>query len=367
MARLDTLKAINSPELGFPTGSPITNVLSDMSGIFNSIDDKTAPEDLSQRLSDPSSKAGATIYIVDSIDKSEVKAITNKFFLTGFSLSRQEKAQLIETFGASSISFFDDSIKIYNLIGSAVDYPTERNPYRGMQQSSLIQLYDTELRGTQLVKKGNIAIMRVMNHTIFGYPLNLRVQYSASADKIASFYMSWVVTKHKLSTLDITEQDLKRNYIPGVSANDSPEKTAIRENINSFFAAYKKNLIINFDSNDRTQTDSVTKFVVTDYIVAFMGKSPTRLNDALLLKAGTTEVLEELKSEIQGNIKSMVSYLQSANLGAFISLLSDRQLSDIDNQVDNMFTNADALYAVGSFLETIKAIHAKLFMTKLFL
>lgn len=152
---------------------------------------KQAPEALAEHLNSSSSQEGATLMVVDTDDKSKISHITNKFYLSNFSMQFREKAQLVETFGASSVSFFDDSIKVYNFSGQAIDYPSDSHaPYESMQQSSLIQLYNKHMRGTLLVKNNQIAVLKVMNHLIYGYPLNMTSRYSASQDKIANFSMS---------------------------------------------------------------------------------------------------------------------------------------------------------------------------------
>ena len=65
------------------------------------------------------------------------------------------------------------------------------------------------MRGTRLVEHGNIAILKILNHTVYGYPLNLQVQYQAQLDKMANFTMSWLVSEHTLGLNGVvTESDL---------------------------------------------------------------------------------------------------------------------------------------------------------------
>lgn len=76
-------------------------------------------------------------------------------------------------------------------------------------------MYNNTLRGTALVESNQIAVIKVMNHTVFGYPLVLQVNYDQGSDKYASFSLSWVVTKHLLGVPGIvTENQLKSNYSP---------------------------------------------------------------------------------------------------------------------------------------------------------
>lgn len=152
---------------------------------------KEAPQALAEELDQSQSQSGATILVVDNDDRSNIKHITNKFVLGSMSIQRQEKAQLVETLGTSSVSFFGDSVKVYTFSGQAVDYPSGTStPHESMHQSSLLRLYDNHLRGTKLVKTNKIGVLKVMNHLIYGYPMNLNSQYQAGQDKIASFRMS---------------------------------------------------------------------------------------------------------------------------------------------------------------------------------
>ena len=74
------------------------------------------------------------------------------------------------------------------------------------------------MRGTRLVENGNIAILKILNHTVYGYPLNLQVQYQAQLDKMANFTMSWLVSEHTLDMHGIvTEDDLTAMHTFGTT------------------------------------------------------------------------------------------------------------------------------------------------------
>ena len=160
--------------------------------------EKASPTNLAQELNSGDNAAGATIMIQTKEDTGagppEFIKISNGFFLNGFQYSFKEKAQVIETFGSSFVSFFGDSVKVYSFTGNAIDYPstgkTSAQKAITMQQSSLTDLYQNHLRGSLLVEKGHIAVMKVLNHSIYGYPISMTVNYSANADKISSFNMS---------------------------------------------------------------------------------------------------------------------------------------------------------------------------------
>lgn len=152
--------------------------------------EKRMPNDLAEEINFSTIPAGSTLMIVDSENSSILKQITNKFLLTGFSMNFKEKAQLIETFGASFVAFFNDSLKIYQFTGRAVDHPSASNAANGMHQSSLTKLYNEHLRGTKLIENNQIGVLKVFNHLIYGYPLNFNVSYNGAADKLSSFNMS---------------------------------------------------------------------------------------------------------------------------------------------------------------------------------
>ena len=131
----------------------------------------------------------------------------------------KEKAQILETFGSSNVSFFGQSTRVYNFAGAALDWNSQGGSKEYWQASSIIQLYNQQLRGTALVRQNNIAVIKCMNHTIFGYPLALNVTYDQSSDKFASFGLQWLVTKHLLGAPGIvSESQLEANSSPQARA-----------------------------------------------------------------------------------------------------------------------------------------------------
>ncbi len=159
-------------------------------GIFPLAARKEAPNNLSEYINHSDIPAGATIMIVDEERNGIVKQITNRFFLTAFNVNYREKAQLVETFGASTVSFFGDTIKVYQFAGNAVDFPSDTDPASSMNQTALLKLYDEHLRGTKLLQNKRIGVIKIFNHTVYGYPLSFQSSYNSSRDKLASFTMS---------------------------------------------------------------------------------------------------------------------------------------------------------------------------------
>lgn len=174
---------------------------------------KRSPQNLAEHINHRTNESGATVMILDQDNQDRIEFITNKFILQTFQMQMKEKVQLLETFDSSSVSFFGDTVKVYQFSGSAVDYPSTDNMARTMHQTSIIDLYDRHLRGTKLLESNNIAVMKVMNHLVYGYPMRMNVNYSAQQDKFATFNLSWVVTDHDLSVAGwVSDRDMSRLY-----------------------------------------------------------------------------------------------------------------------------------------------------------
>ena len=85
-------------------------------------------------------------------------------------------------------------------------------------------MYNNELRGTELVKNNNIAVIRILNHTIYGYPLQMNVQYDQGMDKMATFSLAFLVTKHLVSlpgVVSTSQLETLYNASKGVPANEA--------------------------------------------------------------------------------------------------------------------------------------------------
>jgi hypothetical protein len=230
------------------------------------LEEKKAPEDLHSLITDRE-RIGATLFIIEKHAETQswfVRYKTNKFFLTSMVINMKEKVQIQETFGTSLVSFFGDSVKIYEFTGIAIDWPSAKynKAYRhwlgdedpasykvsydpetgktnivaelwdqtsdvGLKeeqylenadspknfwQSSLIHMYNNVLRGTQLVQNDRVALLSVGTHYVYGYPLTLSVNYTAQTEKLASFSMSWVVLDHTMGYDGIEEDDFEDNY-----------------------------------------------------------------------------------------------------------------------------------------------------------
>lgn len=123
---------------------------------------------------------------------------TNKFLLTGLQRQSIEKSQVLETFGEPAIFFFDERVRTYILTGEILDSlgsDAAGNDYNW--SNNLQAFYNNYLRGSILAKNGNIAMLTVLDHEIYGYPLSLNIASSSYKPNISSFSMNFLVIKHK--------------------------------------------------------------------------------------------------------------------------------------------------------------------------
>lgn len=175
---------------------------------------KIAPNNLASEIR-TKANTEAVIMVLDN-KSGVIKHITNKFFLSDMQMSMREKFQLMETFGAANISFFGENARIYSFSANTVDAASQdsgvsRGKY--FYQSSILKMYNEVLRGTQLIKKDRIAIIKTNNHLIYGYPLNLNVTYNAIRDPVTTFTLQFLVADHSLEMPGvISESYLEKMY-----------------------------------------------------------------------------------------------------------------------------------------------------------
>jgi len=182
---------------------------------------KTAPDNLASEIR-TKANTEAVIMILDKAGV--IKHITNKFYLESMQMSMREKVQIMETFGAANISFFGESARVYVFNARTVDAPSQDS---GMSkgkyyyQSSILKMYNNVLRGSQLIKDDKIAVMKVANHIIHGYPLNLNIGYNASQDPVTQFTLQFVVAEHTLDLPGVvSEKYLEKMYSTAAHINN---------------------------------------------------------------------------------------------------------------------------------------------------
>lgn len=59
-----------------------------------------------------------------------------------------------------------------------------------------MHLYDHFMRGTKLVENNSVAILQILNHSIYGYPLQFSYRSLSDLDKAVQFSFSMFVKDH---------------------------------------------------------------------------------------------------------------------------------------------------------------------------
>ena len=185
------------------------------------INTKTAPDNLASEIR---TKANTEAVIMILNKAGVIKHITNKFFLSSMQMSMREKVQIMETFGAANISFFGEAARVYVFNARTVDAPSQDlgiSKGKYYYQSSILKMYNNVLRGSQLIKEDQIAVMKVANHLIYGYPLNLNIGYNAAQDPVTQFTLQFVVSEHSLELPGVvSEKYLETMYSTSAHIND---------------------------------------------------------------------------------------------------------------------------------------------------
>jgi len=154
---------------------------------------KETPIHLDQHKKDPAMlsvvNGGTTLYM------------TNRFYLTGVQEAREEKTQIIETFGVPSYSFFGEKTRIYNFSGQLLETLANTNltkhPDKYLWSSSFLDLYENHLRGSKLAETGNEAVLVFKNTRLRGFILNVNVMHNATNPMLAQFSFSMIVRKQE--------------------------------------------------------------------------------------------------------------------------------------------------------------------------
>lgn len=330
--------------------------------------EKSAPDALAEYINHSSVPAGATIMILDDESGNKINYITNKFFLSSFRMSFSEKAQLTETFGSANVSFFNDTIKVYNFGGRAIDYPSNGDDAaESMQQSSLTRLYNKHLRGTQLVKNDNIALVKVFNHMVYGYPLNFNVTYTAQMDKISSFSFQFVVTKHTQNLPGlISDGDLDKNYSTTNVIFNEQDNYRLGL-IKTYEEAYQEHLTLYKDENS---TSSLARPFNVTFLSGFTTVEQAN-NHVNRLFPGISAEQENFKSRIRKGLYSFLSYINNARhsfIGLDSTYFGDQEselLKDVNNgAIDGMFRSQVSFNRVKEFLVGIDQFKSRLQIIK---
>lgn len=153
---------------------------------------KTTPSEI---LTD--TKSPAVLYVEDS--KGKVIAMSNRFYLTGAQETMEERAQILDTFGLPSYSFYGEKSKIYNFSGHVLDADSSNSTYRYKNQWSvaLTAMYNDLLRGSKLAEFKREAVLIYRNIRLRGFILNLNIVRSASNPNSNAFSFSMLIVKQE--------------------------------------------------------------------------------------------------------------------------------------------------------------------------
>ena len=110
-----------------------------------------------------------------------------KFFLEQVQENREEKVQVIDTFGEWIAFFFGKKPEVYSYSGTLLN--AENHNWKNEFQEN----YDYFLRGTQAVKNRATVFMQYDDVMVEGYILNASINMSAAADKSVPFQFNMLV------------------------------------------------------------------------------------------------------------------------------------------------------------------------------
>lgn len=267
---------------------------------------KTSPDSLANEIN---TKAN-TEAVVMILDKSGViKYITNKFFLSAMSMSMREKIQLMETFGAANISFFGETARVYVFQANSIDSSSsESGVSRGKYyyQSSILKMYNEVLRGTKLIEQDRIAVMKVSNHLIYGYPLNLKVDYSASQDPITAFTLQFVVSEHSLELPGVVSENyLEDMYSISAHINNEAISNYLR-NIKNLLEKIDNVLLTEVNGEKYNSEGSIKNIQTTSYLNHEYRPDAMKSEYISLLSSNMGAVQTAFGSELDGEISPLV-------------------------------------------------------------
>ena len=337
---------LHNPESGDTVQWPdflSTHNMSGLSKLYPTITQgiKQSPTDLDEAINNGVGEIGATIYILEK--DSIVKYATNSFYLIGVQFAMKERMQIQEAFESANITFFDEATRVYTFSGVVVEQESSDRsaPYKWLQQSSLLQMYNDVLRGSKLVERGAIAVLKVKNHLVYGYPFQLQSQMNGNADKIANFNLGWIVTDHTLAYTGIaTEQELAYSYTAINNDANKPYIIAINEAIS------KIDDIINFDNWAKLDNSNEMSTTLKELGVAQFGA----LSYNALMNINNVTVFVKMLNTTIGNFKK---YLTDKVIGTSSNSVSPlikqffKDPSSLDEKVNKVLSSTVTMFEDG--------------------
>lgn len=330
------------------------------------INTKASPDNLSSEIQ-TKANTEAVIMILDN-NSGVIKHITNKFFLSNMQMSMREKVQIMETFGAANISFFGEAARVYTFSASTIDSSSQDTGISAGKyyyQSSILKMYNNELRGSQLIKENRIAVMKVSNHLIYGYPLNLQVVYAAAQDPVTNFVLQFVVNEHELSLPGIiTEEYLETMYSPHSHINTEAIQNFVKK-IDNILEKINAVLETNADGEKYNSIISINFIQNTSF--SFYNYQPDSIkNDyAALLATRIAALNTEIGSTLDGEISPLVhSKVPKSTLDKLLatvpSMFKDEETFNyVGNQLNNLIQLKKELIIFRTYRMNRKAIESK--------
>jgi len=276
--------------------------------------EKNFGDELSEAIT-TGGQVGAVMFILDS--EGSIKYTTNKFILNNVGIQLKERVQILEAFNSTNVTFFDAAVRVYTFSASTLDYASQDTEFIGkyFHQSSIIKMYDKYLRASKLVETDSVAVIKFMNHTIYGYPVLLNVGYNSSVDKMAQFTMQFVVTKHTLDWIGVVNDDeLEDLYKQG--------KTVFYSGLNNIYDnIYKTVFLKEYKSLPKDNTfislQGMSNIIMNENFKDFRNEFNVKYDSLLNIlieesKGNTVNIIitaaEELKN-LRGNEKEKIQAL----------------------------------------------------------
>lgn len=331
-----------------------TSNLSSITSLYPNLNKsaKDSPIDLAGEINGRAQEIGAVIYILEK--DSSIKYATNAFYLSGMQFAMKERLQVLEVFESANISFFDESTRVYTFTGVVVEQESQdkNKPYKYLQQSSLIKMYNDVLRGTKLVEREAVAVLKVKNHLIYGYPFQFQSSTNGQIDNMASFSFGWIVTDHKLSYPGIvTDKELSLSY----ASIENSENGPYLEEVNKILGLIENILIIsNWSDGTDTGFDTILKELGVSQINALSYNAIRNINNQSLFINKFQVVINSYKSYVSNFLNKNNPRLLSPLLSQYYTTdLLNYEFDRMINAITKMFKDEEEYINMMTFIKKL--------------
>ena len=125
-----------------------------------------------------------------------------QFIVTQTSLQHQERMQIVETNKEYQVLFFGikaEILQVGGILKNTIDNPWSMN---------MVFLWDELMRGTELVKKGNVCQLYIDGELFEGYPFNFTRSKAAGSDNLVSFGFQFLIRERFAINMHPTVQGI---------------------------------------------------------------------------------------------------------------------------------------------------------------